>query len=75
MMSMIQRQETLIRVKHGPEYTGAREAVGDIQQQTITLENNTQGLGEQIHNSNEVTQRCPQRNALPTSKSEILWQT
>ena len=42
---------------------GAREAEDDILQQTPTPENNTQGLGKQMHNSNEATQRCPQRHA------------
>ena len=43
-----------------PNTPGPQEAEGDIQQQTPTPENNTQGLGEQMQNSNEVTQRCPQ---------------
>ena len=37
----------------------AREAESDIHQLTPTLENNTTGLGEQMYNSNEATQRCP----------------
>ena len=41
-----------------PNIPGAREA--DIQQLTPTPDNNTQRLGEQMHNSNEVTLRCPQ---------------
>ena len=32
-----------------PNTPGAREAEDDIQQQTHTPENNTQGLGEQMH--------------------------
>ena len=47
---------------------GAQEAEDDIQQLTHALENNTQGLREQMYNSNEVTQRCPQRYVSPTSK-------
>ena len=50
-----------------PNKPGAQEAAGDIQQLTPTPENNTQRLGEQMHNSNKVTQRCPQRHASPTS--------
>ena len=44
------------------ECTGAREAEDDIQQLIPTPENNTQGLGEQMHSSNEVTKtkRYPQ---------------
>ena len=58
---MTQRQETLIREKPWPPNTpGAREAEDVIQQQTPTQENNTQGLGEQMHSSNEATQRCTQ---------------
>ena len=58
---MTQRQETLIREKPWqPNTPGAREAEGDIQQQTPTQENNTQGLGEQMHSSNEATQMCTQ---------------
>ena len=51
-----------------PNAPGAREAEYDIQRQTPTPENNTQGLGEPMHNSNEAAQRCPQRHASPTSK-------
>ena len=36
--------------------TGTREAEDDIQQQTLTPENNAQGLGEQLHSSNEATE-------------------
>ena len=54
-----------------PNTPGAREAEGDIQQLTPTPENNTQGLGEQMHNSNDVTQRCPQRLASPTSNYQF----
>ena len=39
---------------------GTQEAEGSIQQLTATLENNTQGLGEHMQNSNEITQKCPQ---------------
>ena len=35
-------------------------------------ENNTQGFGEQMHSSNEATQRCPQRHASPTSKYQLF---
>ena len=53
-----------------PNTPGAREAEGDIQQlMTLTPENNTNGLGEEMHNSNEVT--CPQRHASPTSKYQL----
>ena len=37
-----------------PNTPGAQEPEGDIQQLTPTPENNTQGLGEQMQNSNEV---------------------
>ena len=47
---------------------GARESEDDIQQLTPTPENNTQGLGEEMHSSYEATQRCPQGHASPTSK-------
>ena len=43
-----------------PNTPGAQEADGGIQQLTLTPENYTQGLGEQMQNSNEVTQMCPQ---------------
>ena len=60
------------QVKAWPPYTpGAQEAEGDIQQLTPTPENNTQGLGEQMQNSNEVTQRCPQIFVSPTSKYQF----
>ena len=51
---------------------GAREAEDGIQQQIPTPENNTQGLGEQMHSRNEATQRCPQRHASPTSKYQFF---
>ena len=38
-----------------PNTPGAQEAEDDIQQQTPTPKNNTHGLGDQIHSSNEVT--------------------
>ena len=51
-----------------PNSSGAQETEYDIQQLIPTMENNTVGLGEQIQNSNEVTQRCPQIYISPTSK-------
>ena len=54
-----------------PNIPGHREAEDDIQQLTPTPKNNTQGFGEQIHNSNEVTQRCPKKYASPTSKYQF----
>ena len=54
--SMTQRQETLI-MSWPPNTPGAQEAEDDIQQQTPTPENPTQGLGEQMHSGNEATQR------------------
>ena len=51
---------------------GARVAEDDIQLQTTTAENNIQGLGEQMHSSNEATQRCPQRHASPNSKYKLF---
>ena len=56
MTSMTQRQETLI-MSWPLNTPGAQEAEDDIQQQTPTPENITQGLGEQMHSSNETTQR------------------
>ena len=55
MTWMIQRQETLIRVKPGHRLTWRSEPEGDIQQLTHTLEN-TEGLGAPMHHSNEVTE-------------------
>ena len=67
--SMTQRQETLVRKNAwSPNTPGAQEAVGDIQQITPKPENDTQGLGEQMQNSNEVIQRCPQIYVSTTSK-------
>ena len=43
-----------------------------IQILTSTPENNTHILGEQMHSSNEITQRCPQRHATPTSKYQFF---
>ena len=43
-----------------------------IEEHTPTPENNTQGLGEQMHSSNKVTQRCPQTLASPTSKYQFF---
>ena len=48
-----------------------RQAEDDTQQLTPTLENHTPGLGQQMHNSNEVTPRCPQSHASPTSKYQF----
>ena len=60
MKLMTPGQETLKRAKTWPPNTaGARGAEDDMQQQTPTPENNTQGLGEQMHSSNEATQLCP----------------
>ena len=55
MASMTQRQESLIREKPGHRI----QAEDGIQQQIPTSENNTHGLGEQMHSSIEATQRCP----------------
>ena len=60
MTSMKPRQETLIRTKPGHRIHLALRSWSDIQQLTPTPENNTQGFGEQMESSNEVTQRCPQ---------------
>ena len=51
-----------------PTTPGVQEAEGDIQQLTATTENNTHRLGEQMQNSNEVTQRWAQIYVSPTSK-------
>ena len=74
---MTQRQATLIRTiiqpGHRIQPIGAGEAEGDIQQLTpCTPENNTQGLGEQMHNSNEATQSCPERHASANSKYQFF---
>ena len=58
-----------------PNTPGAREAEDDIQQQIPTSENNTQGLGEQMHISSEAIQRCPQRHPSPTSKYQLFENT
>ena len=50
-----------------PNTPGIREAEDDIQQQTPTPKKNTQELGEQMHGSNEATQRHPQRQTSPAS--------
>ena len=51
----------------------AREAEDGIQQLTPTPENNTQGLGEQMHTSNEATRRCPStKTRFPTSKYQFF---
>ena len=55
-----------------PNTPGALVAEDDIQQQTPTPENNTQGLGEQMYSSNEATQRCPQRHYFSHKKMPIL---
>ena len=56
MTSTTQRQEILIRAKPGNRtHLQAREAEDGIQQHTSTPENNTQGLGEQMHSNNEAT--------------------
>ena len=40
---------------------------------TPTPENNTQGLGEQMQNSNEVTQWCQQIYLSPTTKYQFSY--
>ena len=62
MTSMTHRQETLIA--RPPNTLGGKEVEDGMQ--TPTPENNTQGLGEQIHSSNEATKMYPQRQASPT---------
>ena len=52
--SVTQRHDVTLIGTHG-----AQEGEGDIHQLISTPENNAQGLGEQMHSSNEVTQRCP----------------
>ena len=69
MTSMTQRQKKTNQGEAWPPNTpGSREVEDDIQKKTHTPENNTQGLGEQMHSSNEATQRCPERHASPTPK-------
>ena len=51
-----------------PQTTGAE---GDNQQLTPKPENDTRGLGEVMHNSNKVRQRCPQGQASPTSNYQF----
>ena len=55
-----------------PKTPAARLAEDVIQQQTPTPENTTQGLGEQMHSSNEATQRCPQSQASPITKYQYF---
>ena len=66
MTSMKQWQESLIRAK-----PGARLAEDDIQQQTPTPGNKTQGLREQMHSSNEATMRCLQRQCSSQAPTSI----
>ena len=66
MTLMTHRPEILIRAP------SARVPEDDIQQQTPTPDNNTQGLREQMHSSNEATQRCLQRHASPSSKFQFF---
>ena len=65
---MTQWQETLVTTKTLPTVPDAREAEGVSIQPIPTQENNTQGVGAQMHNSNEVNQRYPQKHSSPTSK-------
>ena len=66
---------TLIRAKACPQNTpDAPESEDDIQQQTPTPENNSEGFLEQMRSSNEVTQRWSQRQVSPTWKHQILRQ-
>ena len=51
-----------------PNAPSVQEIEGKYQQLTTTPENNTRGLGEQMHNNNKITEMCPQRRASPTSK-------
>ena len=68
MTLMTQRQESLIRAKNGHRiYTWHSSSWRWHSSADPTPENNTRGLGEQMHSSNEATQRCPQRHASPTS--------
>ena len=57
---MTQLQETYRDKSWPPNTPGSQKAEGDIQHLTLTPENNTRGLGEQMQISDEVTQRCPQ---------------
>ena len=68
MMSMTQRQETLIRKSLATEYTWRSRSWRWHSAADLTPENNTQRLGEQVHNSNGVTQRCSQIYVSPTLK-------
>ena len=61
-------QDTLITAKPGHRTHQAIEKLKVKSALTATPENNTRGSGEQMHISNEVTQRCSQRYASPTSK-------
>ena len=72
MMSMTQRQKTDQSKAWKPNTPGAQVAENDIQLQPPTPENNTQGLGEQMHSNNEATQMCPQRHASSTSKYQFF---
>ena len=73
---MTQRQETLIGTKPGHRVQLAlKKCEGDIQQLTPTPDNNTQGFGEQMQNSNEVTQRCPQIYVTPPQNTNSLGDT
>ena len=61
-----------------PDAPGARKADGESHPLIFssgwltTQEYNTQGLGSQMYNSNEVTQKCQQRHSSPTTKYQFL---
>ena len=58
---MTQREETLISTNT----PGAQDAEDDTQQLSPLPHYNTQGLGQQMQNGNEVTQRHPQIQVSP----------
>ena len=69
--TMTQRQVTLIRAHLATEYTWSSRSWRWHFAADPTLENNAQGLGEQMQNSNEVTQWCPQIYVSQTSKYQF----
>ena len=70
--SMTQRHETLIGTKPGHRiHLALTKLKVTFSSWPPTPENNTQGLGEQMQNSNEVIQRCLQIYVSSTSKYQF----
>ena len=70
-MTSMTQQKTMDRAKPGTEHTRSSRSWRWHSAADPTPENNTQGLKEQMHSSNETTQRCPQRHDSPTSTAGL----